>query len=263
MRYPEIIEDSFHIILHEQTGITQIRLVAARLPLIKTIIIVRLIFIGNNKRGHAVFQAFLEHQQPARAPVSVIERVYLLKLRMKRQNIIKIGIFPGICRDEPVHFVRNIGGLCRLHIADIIGIFFIIPDNSFLGIRTQSACFKRFVDIFDVIPADIARKCVYYEVECTEVVHRFDDIIDSCGFNADRFVSKMYLVCSRLSLLPSIWLELYAKSTCSLLYMPPFMRCFFSSARTSVRILGIFTSVYPTLTKTSVSSRPPVIVSMA
>ena len=81
----KFLQQNLEMILCRQAGIHQISLLAP--PLLQSTIIKLLNIILDDKRRYSISQAFLEHDQSSHTAISVLKRVYLLKLIMKLNNI--------------------------------------------------------------------------------------------------------------------------------------------------------------------------------
>ena len=81
---PEIIQICLISILCCQAGIRKIPLFIV--PLFQSAVVVQLQIIFDDKRDDIIFQAFLKHDQPAHATVSILEGMDSFKPYMEIQN---------------------------------------------------------------------------------------------------------------------------------------------------------------------------------
>ena len=83
----EVIQDCLEIILHQQTGITEVT--GESIPFFQAAIIEHLVPVIDDKWDNPESKAFLKKDQPSNTPVAVLKRMDALKLNVKIQQIVK------------------------------------------------------------------------------------------------------------------------------------------------------------------------------
>ena len=257
IRYSEIIQVFLEGILRRKAGVGQIAFFP--IPLLQSAVIEHFYAVLNNKRHDIVFQAFLEHNQPADTPIAVLKWVDALKPYMERKDIFKRHRFLAVILiEQPFHFLRHFFGQGRFPPADLIRQFFIIADGKPIFLCVACSGFQDKMQVLDEFLAEL-RFCAFDNlVNTVKVIGGFDDIVHPHAFLGDAdgvcFENKARLIMSQaaalhvIGIVSELHLHLMINSA-----VGPATLFFFENIRQSLRcglafiapfgLLGVFGNV--------------------
>ena len=159
-------------------------------PVFQTIVIKQLNALVDDERHDAKPQAFLEHNEPPDAAVSVLEWVYFLEPRVEFHDILegfRRAVF--VIRKEPAHFRVDFPRERGNFAADLVRLFLVVPDREPRFPAVGGAGFQNPVKFLDERFGQPFTAVLDDEVNTTEVVGRFDNVVHVDWFvfqHADR-----------------------------------------------------------------------------
>ena len=164
------------MVLRRETGVFQIAVYLS--PLVESPIIKHFQFVRDDERHMPVGQAFLEKDQSAYTPVPVLERMDALKANMEVENVIQrlwaIGMILGKkCFHLLVYLFRWTG----IESSHFIRKTFVISYGKPFFPLVGGSCFQYFVEAFDKSLREACIRSFDDQVDASEMVHRFQDVV--------------------------------------------------------------------------------------
>ena len=186
VRNSEIVQRGFVGVLRGEAGVEEVAVDVV--PFAQSAIIEHLEFVGDDKRHDVVGQAFFEQEEATDATVTILERMNALETHMEIEQVVeRFGGLGVILGQEACHGVVNIFGCTGFGAAYFVGQLLVFAYGKPWLTTVGSGGFERGVELFDVGFGEGLFGRVDDEVDATEVVHRFDDVVDIDGIvgNAD------------------------------------------------------------------------------